>query len=92
MALVLEAVRDSLSMSAWLDLPAITSVLTPPPMQDAKRGVLFKSFPPVLFLQLKRFEFDYERGITVKVRSFAACRLPASCPPGQHIEHQAKWC
>ena len=27
----------------------------------------FKSFPPVLFLQLKRFEFDYERGITVKV-------------------------
>ena len=41
----------------------------PPPVQDAKRGVLFKSFPPVLFLQLKRFEFDYERGITVKVHS-----------------------
>ena len=46
-----------------------SSVLTPLPMQDAKRGVLFKSFPPVLFLQLKRFEFDYERGITVKVHS-----------------------
>lgn len=41
-------------------------------VQDARKGVRFKSFPPVLFLQLKRFEFDYDRGITVKV-----CKLPA---------------
>lgn len=28
-------------------------------LQDAERGVIFKEFPPVLHLQLKRFEFDY---------------------------------
>ena len=38
--------------------------------------MLFKVFPPVLFLQLKRFEFDYDRGITVKVR---LPRLPPYC-------------
>lgn len=28
-------------------------------LQDAERGVIFQDFPPVLHLQLKRFEFDY---------------------------------
>lgn len=27
--------------------------------QDAKKGVVFQSFPPVLHLQLKRFEYDF---------------------------------
>lgn len=27
--------------------------------QDAKKGVVFESFPPVLHLQLKRFEYDF---------------------------------
>ena len=27
-------------------------------LQDAKKGVLFQDFPPVLQLQLKRFEYD----------------------------------
>jgi ubiquitin carboxyl-terminal hydrolase 7 len=27
-------------------------------LQDAHKGVLFHSFPPVLHLQLKRFEYD----------------------------------
>ena len=37
-------------------------------LQDAKKGVIFESFPPVLHLQLKRFDYDMERDQFVKVR------------------------
>lgn len=37
-------------------------------LQDAKKGVIFQSFPPVLHLQLKRFEYDILRDAMVKVR------------------------
>nr|CAB3462100.1 unnamed protein product [Digitaria exilis] len=36
-------------------------------LQDAKKGVLFLDFPPVLQLQLKRFEYDYMRDTMVKI-------------------------
>ena len=36
-------------------------------LQDAKKGVIFETFPPVLHLQLKRFEYDIERDAMVKV-------------------------
>ncbi|CAN6810270.1 unnamed protein product [Brassica oleracea] len=36
-------------------------------LQDAKKGVLFMDFPPVLQLQLKRFEYDFMRDIMVKI-------------------------
>ena len=36
-------------------------------LQDARKGVLFIDFPPVLQLQLKRFEYDFMRDIMVKV-------------------------
>lgn len=36
-------------------------------MQDARKGVLFESFPPVLQLQLKRFEYDFMRDVMVKI-------------------------
>lgn len=36
-------------------------------LQDAKKGVVFKSFPPVLHLQLKRYDFDLITGGTVKI-------------------------
>lgn len=36
-------------------------------LQDAKKGVIFESFPPVLHLQLKRFEYDFMRDTMVKV-------------------------
>lgn len=36
-------------------------------LQDAKKGVIFESFPPVLHLQLKRFEYDFTRDQNVKV-------------------------
>ncbi|KAI9265155.1 hypothetical protein BDA99DRAFT_559227 [Phascolomyces articulosus] len=35
-------------------------------LQDAKKGVIFESFPPVLHLQLKRFEYDVFRDNMVK--------------------------
>lgn len=35
--------------------------------QDAEKGVSFVSFPPVLNLQLKRFDFDMTTGDMVKV-------------------------
>jgi len=36
-------------------------------LEDAKKGVIFQSFPPVLHLQLKRFEYDIQRDAMVKV-------------------------
>lgn len=42
--------------------------------QDAKKGVLFADFPPVLQLQLKRFEYDFMRDTMIKVGTVAmAC-------------------
>lgn len=38
--------------------------------QDAKKGVLFIDFPPVLQLHLKRFEYDFVRDVMVKVSSY----------------------
>ncbi|MCO5606522.1 hypothetical protein L7F22_060710 [Adiantum nelumboides] len=36
-------------------------------LQDARKGVLFSDFPPVLQLQLKRFEYDFTRDVMVKI-------------------------
>ncbi|KAI3910726.1 hypothetical protein MKW92_029235 [Papaver armeniacum] len=36
-------------------------------LQDAKKGVLFNDFPPVLQLQLKRYEYDFNRDMMVKI-------------------------
>ncbi|ORZ00919.1 hypothetical protein BCR43DRAFT_158924 [Syncephalastrum racemosum] len=36
-------------------------------LQDAKKGIIFESFPPVLQLQLKRFEYDMEKDSMLKV-------------------------
>ncbi|KAI3952853.1 hypothetical protein MKW92_019982 [Papaver armeniacum] len=36
-------------------------------LQDAKKGVLFTDFPPVLQLQLKRYEYDFTRDTMVKI-------------------------
>ncbi|XP_030531793.1 ubiquitin C-terminal hydrolase 12-like isoform X2 [Rhodamnia argentea] len=36
-------------------------------LQDAKKGVLFIDFPPVLQLHLKRFEYDFIRDTMVKI-------------------------
>ncbi|KAF2269585.1 ubiquitin carboxyl-terminal hydrolase-like protein [Lojkania enalia] len=36
-------------------------------LQDAKKGVIFETFPEVLHLQLKRFEYDINRDAMMKV-------------------------
>ncbi|KAF6255465.1 hypothetical protein COO60DRAFT_1641474 [Scenedesmus sp. NREL 46B-D3] len=36
-------------------------------LQDARKGVLFDQLPPVLQLQLKRFEYDFARDTMVKI-------------------------
>lgn len=36
-------------------------------LQPARKGVIFERFPPVLHLQLKRFEYDMERDTMVKI-------------------------
>ena len=35
--------------------------------KDAKKGVIFKKFPPVLHLQLRRFEYDMEKDAMTKI-------------------------
>jgi ubiquitin carboxyl-terminal hydrolase 7 len=42
-------------------------------LQDAKKGIIFQSFPPVLHLQLKRFEYDVQRDAMVKVSLTVQC-------------------
>ncbi|CAG8835299.1 22608_t:CDS:2, partial [Cetraspora pellucida] len=34
---------------------------------DAKKGVIFESFPPVLRIQLNRFEYDMQKNTSVKI-------------------------
>ncbi|KAG7531294.1 hypothetical protein FFLO_04472 [Filobasidium floriforme] len=36
-------------------------------LQDAKKGVIFERFPPVLHLQLRRFEYDMEKDAMCKI-------------------------
>ncbi|RXK41314.1 ubiquitin carboxyl-terminal hydrolase 7 [Tremella mesenterica] len=36
-------------------------------LQEAKKGVIFRSFPPVLHLQLRRFEYDIDKDALVKI-------------------------
>ncbi|EQK98584.1 Peptidase C19, ubiquitin carboxyl-terminal hydrolase 2 [Ophiocordyceps sinensis CO18] len=36
-------------------------------LQDANKGVIFTSFPDVLHLQLKRFEYDIQRDMMMKI-------------------------
>ena len=38
--------------------------------QDARKGIIFESFPPVLHLQLKRFEYDINRDAMMKVNDY----------------------
>lgn len=38
--------------------------------QDAKRGLKIATLPPVLMIQLKRFEYDYNKGSMIKVADY----------------------
>ncbi|RCH84208.1 hypothetical protein CU097_006643 [Rhizopus azygosporus] len=63
-------------------------------LQDACKGVSFEKFPPVLHLQLKRFEYDMQRDTMVKINDRYVfpdtmdlreyCSAPSN-DPGEHI-------
>ncbi|CDS41131.1 ubiquitin carboxyl terminal hydrolase 7 [Echinococcus multilocularis] len=36
-------------------------------LQDAEKGIKFLRFPPVLYLQLMRFQYDFQSGTNVKI-------------------------
>jgi len=39
-------------------------------LQDARKGVVFEIFPPVLHLHLKRYQYDISRGSMVKLHDY----------------------
>ncbi|KAI9295768.1 cysteine proteinase [Neoconidiobolus thromboides FSU 785] len=56
-------------------------------LQDAKKGVIFESFPPVLHLQLKRFDYDFMRDMMVKIND--RYEFPDSIDLGDFLSEEA---
>jgi ubiquitin carboxyl-terminal hydrolase 7 len=56
-------------------------------LQDAKKGVIFESFPPVLHLQLKRFEYDVNRGALMKINDRQ--EFPLEFDAAQYLSDEA---
>ncbi|KAG5358991.1 Ubiquitin carboxyl-terminal hydrolase 21 [Yarrowia sp. C11] len=56
-------------------------------LQDAQKGVSFQSFPPVLHLQLKRYEYDYERDSMTKINE--RYEFPASVNLAPYLDRTA---
>ncbi|KAM0756443.1 cysteine proteinase [Meredithblackwellia eburnea MCA 4105] len=56
-------------------------------LQDAKKGVIFESFPPVLHLQLKRFEYDFQRDQNVKIND--RYEFPLEIDLGDYLDEKA---
>lgn len=54
-------------------------------LQDAKKGVIFESFPNVLHLQLKRFEYDFNYDQLVKIND--RHEFPESIDLSPFLEH-----
>ncbi|XHF99212.1 hypothetical protein AWENTII_002719 [Aspergillus wentii] len=50
-------------------------------LQDAKKGVIFESFPPVLHLHLKRFEYDINRDAMMKLNDRHAFPMEFDATP-----------
>jgi len=55
-------------------------------LQDAKKGVIFESFPNVLHLQLKRFEYDFNYDQLVKIND--RHEFPESIDLSPYLEHE----
>ncbi|KAK3328499.1 hypothetical protein B0T19DRAFT_424769 [Cercophora scortea] len=56
-------------------------------LQDANKGVIFNSFPDVLHLQLKRFEYDVERDTMMKIND--RYEFPESFDAGLYLDKDA---
>ena len=57
-------------------------------LQDARKGVIFESFPPVLHLQLKRFEYDMQRDTMVKIND--RHEFPFELDLGDYLDENAE--
>ncbi|KAL0418388.1 UNVERIFIED_CONTAM: Ubiquitin carboxyl-terminal hydrolase 13 [Sesamum radiatum] len=58
-------------------------------LQDAKKGVLFVDFPPVLQLHLKRFEYDFVRDIMINDRYEFPLQLDLDRDNGKYLSPEA---
>lgn len=56
-------------------------------LQDAKKGVIFQKFPPVLHLQLKRFEYDIEKDAMVKIND--RHEFPMQIDLGPYLDNES---
>jgi ubiquitin carboxyl-terminal hydrolase 7 len=56
-------------------------------LRDAKKGIIFQSFPPVLHLQLKRFEYDIQRDAMVKIND--RHEFPFEIDLGEFLDQEA---
>ncbi|SSD60241.1 related to Ubiquitin carboxyl-terminal hydrolase 15 [Saccharomycodes ludwigii] len=59
-------------------------------LQDAKKGVVFQSFPPILHLQLKRFEYDFQYDRLIKIND--KYEFPDSIDLSPYLENSEKSC
>ncbi|KAI3652031.1 hypothetical protein MP228_003334 [Amoeboaphelidium protococcarum] len=57
-------------------------------LQDARKGVIFLKFPPVLHLQLKRFEYDFMKDAMVKIND--RYEYPESIDLSSYLEDGGK--
>lgn len=57
-------------------------------LQAAKKGVIFNAFPPVLHLQLRRFEYDVEKDALVKIND--RHEFPFSIDLGEFIDESQR--
>lgn len=57
-------------------------------LQEARKGVIFESFPPVLHLQLKRFEYDMQRDTMVKIND--RHEFPFELDLGDYLDENAE--
>ncbi|KAL9319024.1 hypothetical protein ACSQ67_015541 [Phaseolus vulgaris] len=58
-------------------------------LQDARKGVLFIDFPPVLQLQLKRFEYDFMRDTMINDRYEFPLQLDLDRDNGKYLSPEA---
>ncbi|KAK0651817.1 hypothetical protein B0T16DRAFT_404747 [Cercophora newfieldiana] len=56
-------------------------------LQDANKGVIFQSFPDVLHLQLKRFEYDIQRDTMMKIND--RYEFPEEFDAGLYLDKDA---
>ncbi|ORX33688.1 hypothetical protein BD324DRAFT_666297 [Kockovaella imperatae] len=56
-------------------------------LQDAKKGVIFQTLPPVLHVQLRRFEYDIEKDALVKIND--RHEFPFSIDLGEFLDENA---